>query len=148
VVVLKALQDVTGDTKPSPSLSSHHDIKFGSSTPLNSKPGDCPTNILAQNTLQTALAPSPPVCDSQFKTIVIDGEDVTFDISSVADPPAISFAEDVPRLLREWYASSYLTVAGHGIPIRHWDKFYMARGGIKHGAWDSFRSTWHNWKVC
>jgi hypothetical protein len=153
--MLKALQDRgSADLKEaSPCIAppSHQHPDFGDH-PSSKKPDSCPISALPQSIVQSAeLENSPHTCRAdvtqQIKTIEIDGTDVTFDIATVPDPPAISFADDVPRLLREWYVSSHLTIAGRGIPVRHWDKFYMNRGGVKHGAWASFRSTWHNWKV-
>ena len=94
--------------------------------------------------------PRPAFTESTAKTmrtIEIDGLDVIFDVASVPDPPTVSFADNVESLVTEWYSSQKLLVAGHGIPIRHWDKFYMKRYKIKLHAWDSLRSSWNNWKV-
>jgi hypothetical protein len=82
-----------------------------------------------------------------MRTIKFDSVELTFDVAAVPDPPTITFADDVESLFTEWYCSRTLIVAGQGIPVRHWDKFYGKRAKIKPHAWESLRSTWNNWKV-
>lgn len=82
-----------------------------------------------------------------MRTIEINGFKLTFNVTSVPSPPRISFADNVDLLFTEWYSSQKLLVTGHGIPIRHWDKFYMKKHKIKEDAWISLRSTWNNWRV-
>lgn len=100
-----------------------------------------------ENLLNSGGVQMPNAGSSLMKTINFDGIEVTFDVTTVQSPPAVSFADDIAKLAREWYSSSILTIAGHGIPIRHWDKVYKKKARIKNGAWASFRSTWNNWGV-
>lgn len=78
-----------------------------------------------------------------------DGVSVHFRSSDLRPPPTISFADDVAKLFREWYHSDYIILNGRGIPICEWDKLYKKRIAIQAlvNAWDTFRSTWGNWKV-
>jgi hypothetical protein len=85
--------------------------------------------------------------NAQMRTIEFDNIKITFDAATVPDAPTLTFADDVYALFTEWYRSQKLVVAGQGIPIRHWDKFYAKRAKIKTHTWASLRSTWHNWKV-
>ncbi|KAI0721352.1 hypothetical protein C8T65DRAFT_692418 [Cerioporus squamosus] len=78
----------------------------------------------------------------------LDGDELAFDRTQVPNPPKVSFANDLPRLFREWHTSEILTVNGRGIPVKHWDLFYKKRIGIKQHAWDVVRVQWGNWKAC
>lgn len=80
-------------------------------------------------------------------TIELGEMKLTFDPAVVPDPPTVTYADDIDRLVQEWTHSSRLVVAGQGIPVRYWDKLYAKRAGIKVHAWSSLRSTWGNWKV-
>ncbi|KAI0696041.1 hypothetical protein C8T65DRAFT_529848, partial [Cerioporus squamosus] len=73
-------------------------------------------------------------------------EELAFDRTQVPSPPKVSFANDLPRLFREWHDSDLLTVNGRGIPIKHWERFYKKRVGIKQHAWDLVRVKWGNWR--
>lgn len=102
-----------------------------------------------------SLEAIPALGDSSFRddnanlvTISLDDLKLTFDPRTVKDPPTISFAHDIDLLIKEWHCSDRLVVAGHQIPIRHWNAFYMASAKIKPQAWATFRGTWNNWKVC
>jgi len=98
-------------------------------------------------TVPTPSAKNEAPAQDLMRTVEIDSVPLTFDITTVPDPPTVSFADDVESLFTEWYSSTKLVVMGRGIPIHHWDKFYMKKHKIKPHAWDSLRSTWHNWKV-
>ena len=88
-----------------------------------------------------------PNLSSTTITIELGDKELTFDPRTVPDPPTVTFADDIDRLVEEWSHSSRLTIAGEGIAIRYWDKVYTKRAGIKEFAWDSLRSSWGNWKV-
>ncbi|KAH9842310.1 uncharacterized protein C8Q71DRAFT_852880 [Rhodofomes roseus] len=52
-----------------------------------------------------------------------------------------------PILFREWHTSNLLTIAGRGIPVKHWDKVYKKRSGVvETDAWHALRVEWGNWK--
>ncbi|KAI0752952.1 hypothetical protein C8Q80DRAFT_1118221 [Daedaleopsis nitida] len=79
-------------------------------------------------------------------TFDLDGTTLTFDKTTVPNPPKVSFANDVTRLFREWHHSTLLVINGRGIPIKHWERFYKKRAGIKQFAWDRVRVQWGQWK--
>ncbi|KAI9057197.1 hypothetical protein FKP32DRAFT_1681931 [Trametes sanguinea] len=76
----------------------------------------------------------------------LDGERFAFDKTTVPNPPQVSFAEDIPRLFREWHQSELLVINGRGIPIKHWAWFYRKRTHIKAQVWDVIRAKWNKWK--
>jgi hypothetical protein len=139
--VLRHLEQNQTGSAPGLCLVTEHTDPTRQSTPVsNDENAWSPTRDLSLSEITNPLV-------NKRRTLEIDGERLTFDISAVPNPPTVSFADNVELLLGEWYSSSRLVVAGHGIPIRHWDKFYMKKHKIKPHAWDSLRSTWHNWKV-
>ncbi|EIM91543.1 uncharacterized protein STEHIDRAFT_108073 [Stereum hirsutum FP-91666 SS1] len=88
-------------------------------------------------------------CTEDCRTATLtDGVLVHFRSSDLRPPPTISFADDVSKLFREWYRSDYIVLGGRGIPISEWDKLYKKKIAIQAlvNAWDTFRSTWGNWK--
>ncbi|KAH9842314.1 uncharacterized protein C8Q71DRAFT_876050 [Rhodofomes roseus] len=55
--------------------------------------------------------------------------------------------DNIPSLFREWHTSNLLTIAGRGIPVKHWDKVYKKRSGVvETDAWHALRVEWGNWK--
>jgi len=95
---------------------------------------------------QTYLLHSSVGAGSDACTVSSFADSLTFDITTVPNPPTVSFANDIEFLFIEQYSSTKLVVVGHGIPICHWDRFYMKKHKIKPHAWDSLWSTWHNWR--
>ncbi|KAF7980504.1 hypothetical protein HWV62_38012 [Athelia sp. TMB] len=84
--------------------------------------------------------------NTNIVTIDLGEMQLTFDPATVPNPPTVTFADDIERLVEEWDHSTRLVVAGKGIPIRYWDKLYTKRAGIKEHAWSSLRCSWGNWK--
>ncbi|KAH9840011.1 uncharacterized protein C8Q71DRAFT_703190 [Rhodofomes roseus] len=79
--------------------------------------------------------------------INLDGQDIYFDKSDLPDPPAVHFSDNISALFREWHESRRLVVAGHGIPIKYWDKLYQKRNGfVNTDAWRAIKVEWGNWK--
>ncbi|PBK62316.1 hypothetical protein ARMSODRAFT_1024925 [Armillaria solidipes] len=103
---------------------------------------DAPT---ASPTIPAEAVDSPE--SDGMKTVFLDELAVTFDPAKVPSIPAVSFADDIAGLARNWHSSNLLVLGGHGIPIKHWDKIYKARFNIKKNAWKSFRSTYSDWHV-
>lgn len=99
----------------------------------------------------STTAPSSHItCNDDCRTVELTEKDsIHFSASDLRSPPVISFADDVPKLFREWYNSEAIMLSGRGVPIRYWDKLYKKKIAIPKltKAWDSFRSTWGNWKV-
>lgn len=80
-----------------------------------------------------------------------DGTEVSFSVSSVPDPVAVTFTQDIPRLNAmwddtspHWGGESVLTIKGHPIPIVYWPDVY--RYG-KFGQWQGTKSCWTDWRV-
>lgn len=118
-------------------------ILSGTSTPQSPSLASMPPTHVTTHTANEN-------CIEDCRTVTLtDGTLVHFRPSDLRPPPTISFADDVPKLLREWYRSDYIVLDGHGVPISDWDKLYKKRIAIQAlvKAWDTFRSTWGNWKV-
>jgi hypothetical protein len=80
-----------------------------------------------------------------------DGTEVSFVVSNVPDPVAVTFKQDIPRLNAMWddtspywRKESVLTIEGHPIPIVYWPDVY--RYG-KYGQWQGTKSQWCGWRV-
>ena len=80
-----------------------------------------------------------------------NGTVLCFSKQSVPDPPAISFATDIPWLIQIWDDSSaewdptraVLRIQGQPIALKHWPDVY--RYGT--GQWAGIKKTWANWQV-
>ncbi|PBK65763.1 hypothetical protein ARMSODRAFT_1021807 [Armillaria solidipes] len=103
---------------------------------------DAPT---ASPTIPAEAVDSPE--SDGMKTVFLDELAVMFDPAKVPSIPAVSFADDIAGLARNWHSSNLLVLGGHGIPIKHWDKIYKAQFNIRKNAWKSFRSTYSDWHV-
>ncbi|TFY74565.1 hypothetical protein EWM64_g9447, partial [Hericium alpestre] len=58
--------------------------------------------------------------------------------------------DDVTRLFHDWYKCERIMLGSPkcGIPVRLWDQVFKKKKGAPDlKAWDSIRSSWHNWKV-
>ncbi|KAH9011179.1 hypothetical protein EDB83DRAFT_2580439, partial [Lactarius deliciosus] len=80
-----------------------------------------------------------------------NGAVLSFSKQSVPDPPSISFAKDIPRLIRMWDDGSpewspseaVLRVQGVPIALKHWPVLY--RYG-KSGQWAGTKKNWAHWR--
>ncbi|KAH9032488.1 hypothetical protein EDB85DRAFT_2145603 [Lactarius pseudohatsudake] len=76
---------------------------------------------------------------------------LSFSKQSVPDPPSISFAKDIPRLIKMWDDGSpewspseaVLRVQGVPIALKHWPVLY--RYG-KSGQWAGTKKNWAHWR--
>lgn len=81
-----------------------------------------------------------------------NGTTLCFSKQSVPDPPSISFAKDIFRLVRMWDDSAaewdpkeaVLHIQGQPIALKHWQDVY--RYG-KAGQWAGTKKNWANWRV-
>jgi hypothetical protein len=80
-----------------------------------------------------------------------NGTMLQFALDHVPDPPAVSFANDLPRLngmwdykLPHWSGTSSLVVNGHPVPVVHWPELY--KYGRK-DQWKGMKARWFEWKV-
>lgn len=80
-----------------------------------------------------------------------NGRMLGFSKLSIPDPPSISFAKDVPRLVRMWDDSAsewdsseaVLRVQGEPIALKYWPNLY--RYGT--GQWAGIKKNWSKWQV-
>ncbi|KAH9030283.1 hypothetical protein EDB84DRAFT_1439144 [Lactarius hengduanensis] len=95
-----------------------------------------------------ALAASAPQGPLEYLQLG-NGRPLCFSRQSVPDPPAISFAKDLPQLVRTWDDSSpawcpseaVLRIQGELIALKHWPAVY--RYG-KSGQWVGTKKNWAN----
>lgn len=111
-------------------------------------PGPPPAGISATSSTSekaTTATSGRPLCVS------LDGQDFYFQAADLpSNPPSIHYSDDIPGLFRDWHSSGLLVVSGHGIPIKHWDKFYKKRGYggvVTTDVWETIKAEWGNWKV-
>jgi len=91
--------------------------------------------------------PAAAIDSKDVATVKLGDEEFVFDRTTVADPPAKHFSDDIDGLFEQWNNSNLLVVNGRGIPIKYWPQFYQAKKGFKSGAWKAIRVEWGNWKV-
>ncbi|KDR69546.1 hypothetical protein GALMADRAFT_271949 [Galerina marginata CBS 339.88] len=106
----------------------------------------------------TPSAAAPPTRSPVVRSITLsDGTSVEFTAADVRPPPAVSFANDLPRLNRMWDDTSkywdghsHLIIKGFPIPIVYWPEVYSrskGSGSWKKGQWKRAKSSWFEWKV-
>jgi hypothetical protein len=71
--------------------------------------------------------------------------------SGIPDPPAVSFADDIPRLngmwddhTEHWQGRSVITIQGHPIAIEYWPLLYRYGGDNR---WKGTKSRWTDYRV-
>jgi hypothetical protein len=74
--------------------------------------------------------------------------------ADIPDPPAVSFAADIPALnaawddtATHWKGSSPLVIHGRPIAIMYWEKVYRYLHGPKRKQWKGIKGKWFDWKV-
>ncbi|KAH9164833.1 hypothetical protein EDB89DRAFT_2067853 [Lactarius sanguifluus] len=123
------------------------------------------TTDTAATTATTTDGPSPPTSSHQRPPTPAEsvlqgpldylklgnGRSLCFEKQSVPDPPLVSFAKDLPRLMRTWDDSSpewtpseaVLRIQGEPIALKHWPTVY--RYG-KSGQWACTKKNWAHWR--
>ncbi|KAF7983639.1 hypothetical protein HWV62_20582 [Athelia sp. TMB] len=94
------------------------------------------------NTDSFSAIPATEASLMNLTTIKLGDNDFTFDRSTVPDPPAVYFSDNLARLFEHWYSSDLLKINGLGIPVKHWQVIYR-----KTGAWATLRTAWGNYKL-
>lgn len=82
-----------------------------------------------------------------------DGTILNFTKEEVGDPPAISFADDIPSLVQTWDDTSddwdpikcVLHIQGQPIALVYWRDVYIYG---KKGQWKGIQNKWTDWQVC
>jgi hypothetical protein len=97
----------------------------------------------------TFPAPTPgPVKELKLA----NGRSLFFEKQRVPDPPSISFAKDLPRMMRMWDdnlpewnpSDAVLRIRGEPIALKHWPEVY--RYG-KSSQWEGTKKNWAHWRV-
>ena len=109
-----------------------------------------PSEATASNGRPPTLATSTPGPQTFLK--LGNGKVLGFSKQSVPDPRAISFAKDIPRLMRMWDdtweawspSEAVLCIQGEPIALKFWPDVY--RYG-KHGQWAGTKKVWAQWRV-
>jgi len=100
----------------------------------------------------TATSPTPAPGSGPLKCLTLgNGMELTFSKQEIPDPPSISFARDLPWLMRMWddespeWAPSEAVLRIHGEPIalKYWQEVY--RYG-KSGQWAGMKKNWTHWE--
>jgi hypothetical protein len=80
-----------------------------------------------------------------------NGTILRFTVESIPDPPAVSFASNIPQLnsmwddqTEHWCGTSPLIVSGHPIAVSYWPELYKYR---KKDQWKGTKAKWFEWKV-
>jgi len=92
------------------------------------------------------MHPSPCHRTLSFSNGVV----LEFTEEDIPNPPAVSFAENLPLLNQmwddtppHWQRNSVLVIRGIPIPIVYWKKIYSRL----HGEWKGLKSNWSLWKA-
>lgn len=124
-------------------------------TTVNSMPNNHPTPSVA-GPLQ-AMAPSelPPTATTSSSDVCIElgnGTELCVSKQDVPDPPAVTFAKDIPLLMRTWDDTSpgwspseaALRIEEEPIAVKYWQRLYCYG---KSGQWGGLKKSWFQWKV-
>jgi len=92
-------------------------------------------------------------CPAQCHLRLGNGTLLSFTKEEVSDPPAVSFADDIPLLVRTWNDTSedwcpndcVLHIQGQPIALIHWREVYIYG---KKGQWKGIQNRWTDWQVC
>jgi hypothetical protein len=98
------------------------------------------------------MPPAPTLASQCQRSLVLgNGHCLQFTLDDVPDPPAVSFANDIPRLngmwddtTLHWSGESCLVIGGLPIPVVYWPDVY--RYGKK-DQWKGTKAKWFEWKV-
>ena len=100
----------------------------------------------------SCVLPPAPVSFPARLLVLRDGTALQISADDIPDPPAVSFADDIPRLNSmwddmppHWCGRSPLVVRGHPIPVSYWPELYKYG---KKDQWKGTKGKWFEWKVC
>jgi hypothetical protein len=101
---------------------------------------------------EPALTVTSSTPGAQGNLRLANGTVLSFLKHTVPDPPAVSFAADLPWLIQIWDDSSaewnplrsVLHIQGHPIAVKHWRDVYCYG---KSRRWEGIKKTWTNWQV-
>ena len=65
-------------------------------------------------------------------------------IASIPDPPALSYAHDLPKLVHDWDFALSPQINGIAIPLKYWARVYR---GHRPDIWRLKKEMWSQWRV-
>ncbi|KAH9043623.1 hypothetical protein EDB85DRAFT_1911398 [Lactarius pseudohatsudake] len=159
---LAALMAAIAGVAPSPAIV----VGAPAPAPAHRGPGTTDSATTTTDTAATTTdGPSPPTSSHQQPpTLDVsalrgpldylklgNGRSLCFEKQSVPNPPLVSFAKDLPRLVRTWDDSSpewtpseaVLRIQGEPIALKHWPTVY--RYG-KSSQWAGTKKNWAHWR--
>jgi hypothetical protein len=97
-------------------------------------------------------ATSPQLLIAPERELILgNSHAIRFTLEGIPDPPAVSFATNLPRLnsmwddtTPHWCGSSPLIISGHPIPVVYWPEVYKYG---KKDQWKGTKAKWFEWKV-
>jgi hypothetical protein len=102
----------------------------------------------------TTRPPTVPALDTGPSKYIklANGVTLCFSKQSIPDPPSISFAKDIPHLMRVWDdsypewspAEAILHIGGEPIALKYWHDLYCYG---KSGQWRGTKKSWAHWRV-
>jgi hypothetical protein len=127
----------TLSTNDTPSMTGDHQAEGSDKT------------VLAA-TSEDTLSGLTPTC---HQLCLGNGTILNFTKEEVGDPPAISFANDIPCLIQIWDDTldewnphkCVLHIQGHPIALVYWRDVYIYG---KKGQWKGIQNRWTDWQVC
>ena len=123
-----------------------------SSVPSGGNPG----GLLPENHAEVSVIPEPTAESSSSavvnmplrssrKTIFVGESKVSYRIEDIQWPlGAVSFKDDIPRLIREWHESSRVYLKGTPVPMKYWGQLFR---GIQHESWEVLKKGYSEQKV-
>jgi hypothetical protein len=111
--------------------------------------------IAVDGPASSSAAPAIPCARQDGDGCLVLGDGTTLFFSKsrcIPDPPAVSFAKDIPRLVRlrddaspDWDPSNaVLCIQGKPVALKYWPEVY--RYG-KTGQWAGTKKNWAHWRV-
>lgn len=120
-----------------------------------SSPADAhsPPSAATPQVMESSATSSPGPRDCLRDCIKLgNGRELYFSKQTIPDPPAVSFARDLPLLMRIWDdklpgwspSEAVLRIEGEPIALKYWPDLY--RYG-KSRQWGGVKKSWAHWRV-
>ena len=74
--------------------------------------------------------PAVAIDPKNLALVKLGEEEFACDRTTVPDPPARHFSNNISGLFEHWHCSDHLIVNGRGIPLKYWPEFYRAKKGF------------------
>jgi hypothetical protein len=133
-------------TVPLPAVASIQNVPMIMPSQATPSVANIVLNILCPQSTRLTL-PAVAIDPKNLAIVKLGKEEFACNCTTVPDPPARHFSNNISGLFEHWHRSDHLIVNGQGIPLKYWPKFYWAKKGFKAGAWKAIHVEWGNWKV-